>query len=184
MARARNATGEILQAARTVIVRDGPGRLTIERVAHEIGMSKGGVLYNFPSKVRLLQALLDEMIADFEQGVGAFRAEFAGRSNPTLRALVAAFGQFDRIDPDVSMAIMAAAAEDPDLLAPLNRMLSRHVDAVLAETAEPGTAVMIIAALDGLKFQHLMRMPPSDPALRAAALARIETLLDEMEPRT
>jgi|FEC22Drversion2_1045045.scaffolds.fasta_scaffold01487_5 AcrR family transcriptional regulator len=59
MARSRNASAEILEAARTVIRRDGPGRLTIERVAAEVGMSKAGVLYNFPSKVRLVEALLE-----------------------------------------------------------------------------------------------------------------------------
>ncbi len=179
--RARNASGEILEAARTVILRDGPGRLTIERVATEVGMSKAGVLYNFPSKVRLVEALLAQMIADFEAHVTAFRADLADRPNPTLRALIAAFDRFEQTDPDVSMAIMAAAAEDPGLLAPLNRMLSGHVDSVLAETADCGTAVLVLAALDGLKFQHVMRMPPTDPVLRAAALARIRTLVNEME---
>ncbi|GAB4271918.1 MAG: TetR family transcriptional regulator [Pararhodobacter sp.] len=181
MARARNASADILEAARAVIGRDGPGRLTIERVAAEVGMSKAGVLYNFPSKVRLVEALLAQMIADFEASVAESRAALADRPNPTLRALIAAFDRFETIDPDVSMAIMAAAAEDPGLLAPLNRMLSGHLDQVLAETADHGTAVLVLAALDGLKFQHLMRMPPTDPALRAAALARIRTLVNEMD---
>jgi AcrR family transcriptional regulator len=181
MTRARNASSEILEAARAVIGRDGPGRLTIERVAAQVGMSKAGVLYNFPSKVRLVEALLEQMIADFEAHVIEFRAGLADRPNPTLRALIAAFDRFDQVDPDVSMAIMAAAAEDPGLLAPLNRMLSGHLEQVLAETADQGTAVLVLAALDGLKFQHLMRMPPADPVLRAAALEKIRTLVDEMD---
>ena len=109
--RARNAHDEILDAARAVVARDGTGRLTIDAVAREIGMSKGGVLYNFPSKLALLEGLMRQMIAAFEHSFAEFHAAAAGKPNPTLRALVGAFGHFERFDPDISMAIMAAAAE-------------------------------------------------------------------------
>lgn len=110
-----------------------------------------------------------------------FRTRFANQTKPTLRVLIVAFDRFDRVYPDVSMAIMAVAAEDPGLLASLNRMVLGHLDQVLAETEDKGMAVLVLAALDGLKFQHLMRMPPTDPELRAVVLARFGTLVEEME---
>ena len=69
MKRSRNASSEILTAAREVTARDGAGKLTIDSVARQIGMRKGGVLYNFPSKQALLSALLGEMIDEHVEGV-------------------------------------------------------------------------------------------------------------------
>lgn len=181
--RARNAHDDILDAARAVVSRDGPGRLTIEAVAREIGMSKGGVLYNFPSKLELLEGLTQQMIDAFEQSFAEFRAAVEGRPNPTLRALVGAFAHFETFDPDLSMAIMAAAAEAPDLMAPVNRLLAGYVTQVLAETSDAPLALVILAALDGLRFQHLMRLPPADPAHRTATLERILAMIETLEPK-
>jgi AcrR family transcriptional regulator len=181
--RARNAHDDILVAARAVVSRDGPGRLTIDAVAREIGMSKGGVLYNFPSKPALLEGLMRHMIESFEQSFTEFRTAADGRTNPTLRALVGAYRHFETFDPDLYMAIMAAAAEAPDLMVPVNRLLTGYVDQVLAESSDPPLALVILAALDGLRFQHLMRMPPADPEHRAATLERILELIETLEPK-
>ncbi len=63
--RARNAREEILDAAQRIVVRDGAARLTLDAVAREIGMTKGGVLYNFPTKADLLQGMLERMVDSF-----------------------------------------------------------------------------------------------------------------------
>ena len=42
-------------AAAKVIERDGAGHLTLEKVAAEADLSKGGLLYHYPSKDALLQ---------------------------------------------------------------------------------------------------------------------------------
>lgn len=182
--RARNAHDEILDAARAVVARDGAGRLTIEAVAREVGMSKGGVLYNFPSKLALIEGLLRQMLDAFEQSVTEFRDAAAGKPNATLRALADAFGHFERDDPDISMAIIAAAAEAPDLLAPLSLLLADYAKQVLSETAEPAQALVVLTALDGLRFQHILRLPPADPAFREMTLGHIRHMIEALEPRT
>jgi AcrR family transcriptional regulator len=40
----------ILRAANLVVVEEGVSRMTLEAVAREAGVSKGGLLYHFPSK--------------------------------------------------------------------------------------------------------------------------------------
>ena len=44
----------ILDAAQRVAGREGAGNLTLDKVACECGLSKGGLLYNFPNKEALL----------------------------------------------------------------------------------------------------------------------------------
>ncbi|MCX5496047.1 helix-turn-helix domain containing protein [Kaistia dalseonensis] len=65
-ARRTNSRADILAAAEAVIGKHGSAALTIDAVAHEAGRSKGGVLYHFPSKENLVDALIDRSIAEIE----------------------------------------------------------------------------------------------------------------------
>lgn len=57
----------ILAAARKIAVKDGVAQLTIEAVAKQAGVSKGGVLYHYPSKKKLIMALMDQYVAHLNQ---------------------------------------------------------------------------------------------------------------------
>ena len=65
----------ILTAAERVALRDGVLRLTVEAVAREAKLSKGGVLYHFATKESLIQAMLDRLIQYCEQEIDAAPAE-------------------------------------------------------------------------------------------------------------
>lgn len=51
----------VLAAANHVIERDGIGSLTLESVASEAGLTKGGLQYHFPSKTDLMHAVEREI---------------------------------------------------------------------------------------------------------------------------
>jgi AcrR family transcriptional regulator len=182
--RPRNARADILDAAQRVVARDGAARLTIEAVAREVGLTKGGVLYNFPSKAALLKGMLERMIETFSAILAEQVARETGRPNPTLRALLAVADHLDRIDPELQMAMISAAAEDPDLLDPLRRLIDGCHAAIDAEAGDRVMAQVIIAAFDGLKFQRIMRFPPVDPETRAGVFDRLRTLAETLEGRT
>jgi len=61
--RSRNA---IIQAALAIIARDGPGRLTLDAIAREGGLSKGGVMHQFRTKEAVLKTLLENQVEFFE----------------------------------------------------------------------------------------------------------------------
>ena len=48
----------MLDAAEVVVVRQGIANLTLEAVAAEAGLSKGGLLHHFPNKDRLIEAMV------------------------------------------------------------------------------------------------------------------------------
>jgi AcrR family transcriptional regulator len=58
--------GQLLDAAERVVLRDGAGQLTMDAVAAEAGVSKGGVLYAYPSKDALIDALFQRAFLAFE----------------------------------------------------------------------------------------------------------------------
>ena len=69
-------------AAAKVIERDGAGHLTLEKVAAEADLSKGGLLYHYPSKDALLQGLLDHLL---ENRAGLVAVSYTHLTLPTKR---------------------------------------------------------------------------------------------------
>ena len=74
---------QLLDAAVAVIRRDGAAALTLDAVAAEAGVSKGGVLYHFASKRALIDGLLSRWLDDFEAQLTG--EDFARRLRARLR---------------------------------------------------------------------------------------------------
>ena len=86
--RRERSRGEILEAARRVLLRNGVAATTLESVAEEAGMSKTGLYYYFPSKDTLLFELV---FASFEAHALAVRDAVGKAANggEALRAVIA-----------------------------------------------------------------------------------------------
>src|ERR671913_1054060 len=84
----KSSREKLLDAAAELVSEIGSGRLTLDAVAGRAGLSKGGLLYNFPTKDALLQGMLERMIADSTAERDALREAFAGRRNAEVRAAV------------------------------------------------------------------------------------------------
>jgi AcrR family transcriptional regulator len=75
----------ILDAYEDVLAADGERHATVEAVAAKAGVSKGGVLYHFPSKDRLAEALYDRMLALAAQDVDQMRTAPDGPARYYIR---------------------------------------------------------------------------------------------------
>ncbi len=78
---------EILEAARTVLLRDGVAALTLEAVANEAGMSKTGLYYYFASKDALVFELVFGVIERQARAVHD-AVDKAGDGGAALRAII------------------------------------------------------------------------------------------------
>ncbi|WP_159588684.1 TetR/AcrR family transcriptional regulator [Chelativorans xinjiangense] len=174
--RASNSSEEILDAAQRIVKRDGAAHLTIDGVAREAGLSKGGVLYNFPNKERLLKGMLDRMLQNTIQLLEAFREEFADGPNPTLRAIIRTTANKECLDPTLSRAILAVAAEDPEMLTPLHAELAKRWEQVRQECEDRDMAALLWAAADGLMFHALLDIGIFPPEKRAELLEKLDEL--------
>ena len=61
--KAQKTKADLLKAARAVLLSGGIARLSMDRVAEQAGVSKGAIMYHFPTK-RALQAALIEDYAE------------------------------------------------------------------------------------------------------------------------
>lgn len=146
----------VLDAATKVALRDGPGAVTIDAVVTEAGMSRGGVLYHFPSKNALLQALVDQDIDVVREMTGLESGEAPARSRERrARAYYDACTAWPPERGHVALAV--ALANNPALLrtwAQVQRDLDQ-ADAAGAD-GEPTAAIVARLALDGLWFSDLV----------------------------
>jgi AcrR family transcriptional regulator len=57
----------IIDAAGAVVVEAGASHMTLDAVAAKAGVSKGGLLHHFPTKVALLEAMIKRQIEAHEK---------------------------------------------------------------------------------------------------------------------
>lgn len=59
----------LLEAAGAIAAAEGVDAVTLERVARDAGVSKGGLLHHFPSRRALIEALVEEMFARWDREI-------------------------------------------------------------------------------------------------------------------
>ena len=156
--RSRNAA---LDAAMLIIARDGPGRLTLDAIARESGLSKGGVMHQFRTKEGVLKALLERQMAHFAEFSAAYRAKAGVKSaNPELATEIATVREAANTPNSAALALLAAMVESPDLMALPRDSDLKTIAAIKAEAADPELAMLRWAAARGLMLGALFGMSP------------------------
>ena len=156
--RSRNAA---LEAAIAIIARDGPGRLTLDAIARESGLSKGGVMHQFRTKEAVLKALLERQMAHFEEFSTRYMAKVSESSaSPNLATQLATIREAATSPNSAALALVAAMVENPRLMAlPREREMERMA-AIREEAADPDLAMLRWAGAMGLLLSALFGMSP------------------------
>lgn len=171
--RAGNSRERILDAAEELAARDGVATLTLDRVAAEAGVSKGGLLYHFGSKDTLIEGMVERQLRIFDQHLEvALGGEPAGPGRRTRAMLRAAFGSATRPakrERRATVALLAAVVKRPSLLDPVRATYARWMEELHGDGLPDGAAIVALAALDGLYFWSLLGLAKV-PAARARAV--------------
>jgi AcrR family transcriptional regulator len=169
MGRAVATRQRIVEAAGEVVLRDGVAHLTLEATAAEAGLSKGGVLYHFASRDALVSGMVERMIEEFDRDLEA-RTVDPGTPGAFTRAYLAATletGPDDRgIEDRLGAALLAAAAAQPELLAPLHRAFARWQARIEDDGIDPARATALRLAADGLWLSEVFGLAAPTGELR------------------
>lgn len=174
--------GRIIDAAEEVVLRDGVAHLTLEAAAAEAGLSKGGVLYHFPTRDALVAGMVDKIIDEFDRDIEAHHAD-PGEPGSFTRAYIRATmspisSTLERQDR-LGAALIAAAAGAPALLAPLRAAADRWQHRLERDGLDPTVATLLRLACDGLWLCDLFGLAPPSAALRASLEDRLELLASQ-----
>ncbi|GEM45181.1 TetR/AcrR family transcriptional regulator [Deinococcus cellulosilyticus] len=161
---------QILDAAYRLIQRSGAASLTIEAVAKEAGLSKGGVLYHFSSKQKLIEGMLEASLSHFEQEMQKYPQEGAGAKT---RAYVEATFDSPAV-PEIPSAIMAAIATDASYLRIYQDRYQIWQAELNQDGLSPERAMLLRLAADGLWMADIFGL--SAPTGEAREKLRAEML--------
>ena len=151
--------------------------MTLEAVAREAGVSKGGLLYHFPSKEALISGMIGRLIEGFTEALGRELARERGSaSGRWLRAYAGASFAEDRWYLEASAGLLVAVAEDPTLLDPLRRGFEEGQRWAERDGIDPAVATLVRLAADGLFFAELLGFAPPEGRLRERVLEALLAL--------
>jgi AcrR family transcriptional regulator len=167
---------ELLACARRVVLRDGAANLTLDAVARESGVSKGGVLYHFPTKEALVTGMLEIMTKSFENEVARRHAEAPPAAGSWLRAYLGASLDEEQYSADMLASLVAALAMNPELLQPLRDRAQAWQKRATHDGIDETEATLLRLAIDGLWFADLFGLAPPRGRLRARILQRLEAM--------
>lgn len=171
----------ILQAAGRVVSTEGVSALTLDAVAKAAGISKGGLLYHFPSKEALMFGMID---ARHEWIKNVHRKERERLADPTgpgswHRALINTGFQHCHGCDDVTADMLAVVAREPSLQARLLEGLGDWIERRSNDGVDRVVSNLIHTSLDGIKLHKILGLPtPSDEELEELK-AFLHRVLDE-----
>lgn len=189
----KDTADRILVAARSIVRSDGPDQLTFDAVASAVGVSKQAVLYWFPNKARLIEALVRPAL-ESESAAGCAAISTQSTAGDAIRAYISALAVFHSSDLErfrlmyVTPQIGQRPGRNGTMLTTLGRIHPSTTDMynALADKLVTGgrydrlvdarrAAAAIHTALLGL----ILRMAMAD-ALNAPMRAREDALIDAL----
>lgn len=178
-----SARERVLQAAENVVTEVGAARLTLDAVAHAAGVSKGGLLYHFPSKESLLIALaqryVDSTQGCIETAKGELHEDQKGRE---LKACVLGILGADPRMKAMGAVLLATAATDLTLLEAIRKRVAEHTHELATTGGDFARAAIVTLAIDGLKMRESLRISAFSAGQREAIVNELLKLVDEAYP--
>jgi AcrR family transcriptional regulator len=168
-AQKRGSREVILDAAEALIQELGVNRMTLDAVAARAGLSKGGLLYHFPSKEALLKGMIGRFAASLNV---ASDVSVASRIAEIRLSKLASLAD----DQKASHGMLAAIAEDPSLLDPIREAHDKLWAEIKTTEKSPDNALLVWLAIEGLMFFEMFETSPLTPDERGATIARLKKL--------
>jgi AcrR family transcriptional regulator len=175
MPRQPTARQKVIDASRRIVMERGAGSLTYDEIAQVSGVTRGGITYHFPTKQRLLQALVEQDIAQWQ--------ELEETNTPCdcpsgAAELIAFLRAHTSEEPDrrrFVTGMLSAATLDPPVLDPAREYSRERIDAMEPDDGNVRREILRLAAI-GLFWSDLFGCPEYPDALRT----RIADVLEQL----
>lgn len=148
----------IFRAAAQIINTKGVLALTLEAVAKEAKISKGGLLYHFASKDDLMKGMNDFIMHSFIDDVKRVASEDPSDKGKWTRSYTkSTFNQLDD-EFDIDVAFLSAVATNPNLVRSMSKDLMDLHNHIENDQIDPIVSTVIRLAVDGMYFNQLYGM--------------------------
>lgn len=171
----------LLDAAEAVVARQGIANLTLDAVAAEVGMSKGGVLHHFPTKDRLVEAMVvrsaETWRATFTQAYELMPPGPGRMARALFHHCLSDAKGWTRELQRSSAACFAAYAQNPKLIAPMRDVYSDLHQRLANDGLPAGVGEAVGAAINGLWLYFVLGLVPVNQDLVVKVRKALEDAL-------
>ncbi|WNZ57979.1 TetR/AcrR family transcriptional regulator [Microbulbifer sp. MKSA007] len=148
----------IVRAAEEVVRDRGARKLTLDAVAAQCGLSKGGLIHHFRTKQSLLKAMLEAAIAREDDSV----ATFVSSGDSLLVSRLKSIFELMEDDKGLPRSLIAAVAEDPMLLGPVKDKEEQQRRDICDAYCDPEMAELLILAAQGMFLGRVLGVVESE----------------------
>lgn len=158
-----NTRERLLDAAEAVVIEHGVSAMTLDAVAARAKVSKGGLLYHFPSKDAIVLGIVSRMISIVQQRFASELASEApgrGRHARTLLGVMMDTGPnapFPKVQR-IAGPLRASVANNPEMLEPVRHFLKTVYQGMLDDGLSPERCWLVLAAIGGLNFWRIFEV--------------------------
>ncbi|MES9693198.1 TetR/AcrR family transcriptional regulator [Bacillus toyonensis] len=157
---------KILSAASQIVQYKGVAKLTLEAVAKEAGVSKGGLLYHFSNKEALIEGMILKGTEEYQDAIYNKVEEDSERKGRWVRSFVEERLSNERRSEELSSSMMTALMLKPELLEPLQQTFHQLQNKIENDEIDSVCATIIRLAADGLWYSECLGIGRLSPELR------------------
>jgi AcrR family transcriptional regulator len=170
----------LLDAAQARLLARGPAGLVLDAVAADAGVSKGGLLYHFPTKEALVAGLTERMLEGFDQVQADLRSgdpsDTGAWTRAYLRSTVTEAGDPADDSARLLAGLLAAQGGDPARLEAIRERFAAWQERLERDGVDPVAATIVRLASDGLWLSALLGLPSLEKRLAARVIEALEAM--------
>ncbi|WP_172368922.1 TetR/AcrR family transcriptional regulator [Sporosarcina jiandibaonis] len=152
----------ILDAASKIVAEKGIFYLTLDAVAEEAGISKGGLLYHYRSKEVLVEKMVEHLASNYKSKIDSHAAEDSEEKGKRTRAYLDVTFKNTYKNKDMHAGLLAAKAINPTLLNPIHEVYTEWQHDIENDGLDPIMTTIIRLATDGIWLADLFDINPID----------------------
>jgi AcrR family transcriptional regulator len=160
--------------------------LTLEAVAAEGGISKGGLLHHFPNKDRLIEALVVRSADNWRRCyTDAYERTSEGPGRMARALLNHCLSDAECWTEELrrsTSAVFAALAQNQSLIQPMRAAYNELHQRIAQDGLPAGVSEAVVAALDGLWLNWVLGLAPLDQERVVRVRTALEALLARCGP--
>lgn len=166
---------QILQAVAELSRSLGATGITLDAVARQAGVSKGGLLYHYPSKDALVLGLVAALVEEFEADIARRLAAEPDPAAPGawLRAYIRASVEPDPAGLEMTAGLLAVIGSRADMQTAIRPYFEQWHRRALESDLDQSLTSVILLALDGLLLCDLLQVSQLDAERRGAVARRL-----------
>lgn len=174
-----NRKVEILHAASKIVSERGIFNLTLEATALEAGISKGGLLYHFPSKEALVKGMVEHLAENYREKIATKADECHEEKGKWIKSYVDVTFNNPYQNKDMHAGLLAAKAVNQELLKPIQDLYTKWQEEIENDGIDPIKATIIRLATDGIWMSELFDIYQLGEEKKKKIYERLLSLINE-----